>query len=54
MGGYLEDSEILDLLEESENKKKWSKEKEIESSYDDREIDHLSVEDLSSSDIFEE
>ena len=51
MVSYLEDDDILELLEKSEDDKRWSKEEQIESSDDDGEIDHLSVEELSSSDI---
>ena len=47
----LEDDEILELLEESEDDERWIEEDQIESSDGDREIDHLSVEELSSSDI---
>ena len=50
MVSYLEDDDILELLEKSEDDKRWSEE-QIESSDDDGEIDHLSVEKLSSSDI---
>ena len=51
MASYLEDDEILELLEECEGDERWSEEKQIESSDDDGEIDHRSVEELSSSDI---
>ena len=51
MVSYLEDNEILELLEESEDDERWSEEEQIESSDDDGEIDHLSVEEQSSSDI---
>ena len=50
MASCLEDDEILELLEESEDDERWI-EDQIESSDGDREIDHLSVEELSSSDI---
>ena len=52
MANYLEEDEILKLLEDSEDDDSWSGEEEvIESSDDDGEIDHLSEEDLSPSDI---
>ena len=51
MASYLEDDEILELLDESEGDKRWSKEELIESSDDDGEFDHRSVEELSFSDI---
>ena len=51
MANYLEDNEILELLEESEDDERCREEEQIESSDDDGEIDHLSVEELSSSDI---
>ena len=53
MANYLEDDEDFELLENSEDDDSWSEEEEeaIESSYDDGEIDHLSEEDLSPSDI---
>ena len=54
MVSYLEDDEIPELLEESEDDETWSDEQQIESSDDDGEIDHLSVEELSSSDIDED
>ena len=50
MISYLED-EILELVEESEDDERWSKEEQIESSDDDGKINHLSVEELSFSDI---
>ena len=49
----LEYDEILELLEESEDVERWIEENQIESSDGDREIDHLSVEELSSSDILD-
>ena len=51
MASYLEDDEILELLEKSEDDERWREEEQIESSDDEGEIDHLSVEELSSSDI---
>ena len=51
MASCLEDDEILELLGESEDDKRWREEEQIESSDDNVEIDHLSVEELSSSDI---
>ena len=47
----LEDDEILELLEECEDDERWIEEDQIESSDGDRDINHLSVEELSSSDI---
>ena len=47
----LEDDEILKLLEESEDDERWIEEDQIESLDGDREVDHLSVEKLSSCDI---
>ena len=51
MASYLEDDEILELLEECEGDERWSVEEQIESLDDDGEIDHRSVKELSSSDI---
>ena len=51
MASYLEDDKILELLEESEDNKRWIEEELIESSDDDGEIDQLSVKELSFSDI---
>ena len=41
MANYLEEDEVLELLEDSEDDDSWSEEEAIESSDDDREIDHL-------------
>ena len=53
MTNYLEEDEVLELLEDSEDDDdSWSEEEEaIESSDDNGEIDHLSEEDLSPSNI---
>ena len=52
MANYLEEDEVVELLEDSKDDHSWSEEEEaIESSDDDGEIDHLSEEDLSPSDI---
>ena len=52
IANYLEEDEVLELLEDSEDDDSWSEEEEaIESSDDNGEIDHLSEEDLSPSDI---
>ena len=51
MASCLEDDVSLELLEESEDDKRWVEEDQIELPDGDREIDHLSVEELSSSDI---
>ena len=51
MASYLEDDEILELLEESEDDERCREEEQIESSDDDGEIYHLSVEKSTCSDI---
>ena len=51
MDSYLEDDEILELLKESKDDERWREEEQIDLSDDDGEIDHLSVEELSFSDI---
>ena len=48
MVSYLEDDEILEFLEESKDDERWSEEEQIKLSHDNGEIDHLSVEELSS------
>ena len=47
----LENDEILKLLEKSEDDERWIEKDQIKSSDGDREIDHLNVEELSSSNI---
>ena len=51
MASYLEDDEILELLGEWEGDKSWSEEEQVEWPDDKGEIDHRSVEELSSFDI---